>query len=241
MADNWEDVRTLYMSSDGGKTWTSPGPTTSDNYPAVSGDPGDRMLPSLPTGVLPTKEMLGKKCMVPIMCSPTIRLAQKSSMVQAAITSSVNRSWRDLVKSFDASATSGMVAYDQTKNRIYAAIGESNQTSHLYQWENGTLSDITDRLPSDTEGKKPLGPLQIDPIDPRVVYAGNYNGWRMLESVAVMRSTDAGATWTSLTLKPGDAGIDGGGRNTNTLRVKPGHARSLGDERRSRYLEISAP
>ena len=218
----WHGNRTLNMSFDGGKTWTEPGPTSNVTEPAVSGDPrnsnvafwanwrtgdqgatwkkldgADRVYTYNPTGA---KELYG---------------THGNSVVKST---DHGVSWS---KVFDTPDAIWDLAYDQVNKRFYVSIGDrGDTTTRLYQWQNGTLSDITDRLAADQHGEKTASSVAVDPIDPSVVYASG-GQWQYMSSAATMRSTDAGATWKSLTLQPGDTGIDGGGRHGGTVRVHP--------------------
>ncbi|MEK7383633.1 MAG: hypothetical protein AAB262_10170, partial [Elusimicrobiota bacterium] len=221
------DTKTLYTSSDGGKTWTAPGVTGGDDH--VSGDPGnpngafwgnwrtadqgatwqrmsgaDRVFTYNPAG---TKELYGTRgAQYPAGTSNTVVKSVDHGVTWSAVFTAPNIIWD--------------IAYDHIRNRIYVTLGDRGDTTpRFYQWQNGTLSDITDRLPADQEGARTIHTVAVDPVDPSVVYAGG-GRWDYIMSAGVMRSLDAGATWKTLTLQPADTGIDGG-RQPGTLRVHP--------------------
>ncbi|MEK7556204.1 MAG: hypothetical protein AAB523_02880, partial [Patescibacteria group bacterium] len=226
----WSGNRTLNMSVDGGKTWTGPGPASNVNEPAVSGDPGNpnvafwanwrtadqgatwreldganRVYTYNPTG---TKELYGVRGGdYPPGTENTVVKSLDHGVTWTSVFTVPNIVW-DL-------------AYDHTKNRFYITVGDrGNHSTELYQWQNGTLTNITSRLPADQRNTKSAHTVAVDPVDPTIVYAAG-GRWDYQTSMAVMRSTDAGATWKPLTLQPGDSGIDGGGRQPGAVRVNP--------------------
>jgi len=226
-APEWSGPRSIYTSADGGRTWVDTGHASSDDMPVTSGDPAN------PDGAFwcnwrtadqgaTWEQMSG--CDRVFAYNPSGDHALYGTHGSTVVKSTDHGvSWSPV---FDALGKIHDLAYDHAHNRIYATVGNNDWDSHLVHWEAGKLTDITARLPADSDRYAPdtahsASSVAVDPIDPNVVYAGRAP-WLHQASIAVMRSTDAGATWTALTKQPGDTGIDGGGHNTVALSVHPG-------------------
>ena len=112
------------------------------------------------------------------------------------------------------------VAYDHIISRLYIAYGDQGY-GKLYRYQNTVLTDISSRLPLDPLFNfNSAQCVAVDPADPRVVYVGRQDDNASV-GYAVMRSTDSGTNWVGLSLQPGQAGLDGGGRGAMRLRVHP--------------------
>ena len=123
-------------------------------------------------------------------------------------------SW-NTVATFPAGAIQD-IAWDQVRNRLYVVAGGNRQ---LFMWQGGVMTEITGRLPVDNNGARGANTVAVDPLDPDVVYAGVHADI-YCSSAAVVRSTDAGVTWTILTKQVGGPGLDGG-REASCIRVNP--------------------
>jgi hypothetical protein len=77
-------------------------------------------------------------------------------------------------------------------------------------------------LPGDADGNVRIVTVAVDPHDAAVVYAGSNRGFIRAEA-GLLRSTDGGATWTSLTRKarPLDGTFADGGYEVKCVRVHP--------------------
>jgi hypothetical protein len=102
------------------------------------------------------------------------------------------------------------LAYDPSRERFYIATG----TAGLAMWQNGVVTFVN--TPSDQFGAHKIKTVAVDPVAPNVVYAGG-PGDLYASTAAVVRSTDAGATWTALT----GAGQTDGGHEAWMIRVHP--------------------
>ncbi len=229
-AGGWSGPRTLKLSVDGGAIWSEPGATSDDTDPAVVGDPTDanvafwsywrtddqgdswqtmsgcdRVFTYNPVNAMELYGVAGGQ--YPPGTGNTVVTSSDHGVTWTPVFTTPNIIW-DL-------------AFDHVRNRFYVTMGDRGDTStQLYQWQADTLTEITGRLPADQRDTREAQTVAVDPVDPDVVYAGG-SRWDYLTDAAVMRSLDAGVTWTSLTLRPGDIGIDGGGRETGVIRVHP--------------------
>ncbi len=112
------------------------------------------------------------------------------------------------------------VAIDHTRQRLYVA----TEGDHLYFFEAGSNTEITQRVPLDQYGNRSFRTVAVDPRNPDVVYtAGPKNVYKT--DAAVKRSTDAGETWeiiipndrTPQVVPPPD-----GANEVLVVRVNPG-------------------
>lgn len=91
------------------------------------------------------------------------------------------------------------IAYDHVHDRIWVA-GKDN---HLYRCDGPGYEPVSvrDRLPKDLVGDEFMtSAVAVDPVDPRVVYAGACGtGLFIQRDNAVARSLDGGETWQRLT------------------------------------------
>lgn len=115
------------------------------------------------------------------------------------------------------------VAYDHVNDRIWVA-GKDN---HLYRCDGPDYEPVSvrDRLPRDLVGDGFMASaVAIDPVDPRVVYAGACGtGLFIQRDNAVARSLDGGETWQRLTGDDRFASTPGvtPAQMTSAIRVHP--------------------
>ena len=108
------------------------------------------------------------------------------------------------------------LAYDQVRNRFYLAVNDS-----LVQYEGGAFTTVSN-VPVDQYNTIRVATVAVDPVDPAIVYVGNHRDiWQC--NNAVVRSTDAGASWTNLTGNTPlpDFNTPGGPREGWWIRVHP--------------------
>lgn len=114
------------------------------------------------------------------------------------------------------------VAYDHLADCLWVAADNS-----IFQCQGPTYTpiNIKDRLPVDHFGHGMVATtVAIDPVDPRVVYAGALGtGLWLQRDNAVARSCDSGATWERLTCNPtfSSNGWSTPAQMTSALRVHP--------------------
>ncbi len=100
------------------------------------------------------------------------------------------------------------VAYDQVRNRVYAASYRDGGAFAYVDLSSGTKVDLIGRIPADQKGSRNITTVAVDPVDPSIVYAGGWHG-AYISSVSCVRSTDAGATWQNLSDgSKGDGGYE---------------------------------
>lgn len=86
------------------------------------------------------------------------------------------------------------VAIDHLKNRLYVVV----KNNRLFIAENGTITEITNRIPVDQYSNRTIKTVAVDPVDPSVVYvAGPMNVYKT--DASVKRSVDSGQTWQIIT------------------------------------------
>jgi len=212
---SWGGTRSLKVSIDGGTTWSDTGLTGSGTDTAC-GDPNNSNiafwhdLRTTDQGATWTRMTACKGVF-------TYNPAGSKELYGANL--------RNVVKSTDGGATWTTVAtfpgnvydiaFDHVRNRLYVA----SDNRVLYQWQGGTVTDITSRLPADNQGWQGANTVAVDPVNPDVVYAGKHGDIYMSDA-AVVRSIDGGVTFQKLTKQPGGTGLDGA-RETTCIRVHP--------------------
>lgn len=106
------------------------------------------------------------------------------------------------------------LAYDHVRNRFYVA-----SQDRLKRYQNGTWTTLA--TPVDQYGGIRVRTVAVDPVDPTIVYAGNHKDVYSCHN-AVVRSTDAGATWTNLHVRaPLSSRGNGGPHEVQCIRVHP--------------------
>ncbi len=109
------------------------------------------------------------------------------------------------------------LAIDHNKRIIYAVTDWGVYSLNIETKEIAKF----DNFPTDREGNFPQWTVAVDPVETDIVYIGCRIGTYMTD-VAVVRSLDAGKSWTNLTRQPGDGRVGpDGARETSTLRVHP--------------------
>ncbi|ANE46435.1 hypothetical protein SY83_09290 [Paenibacillus swuensis] len=113
------------------------------------------------------------------------------------------------------------LAYDHIRNQLYIV----NEWSTLYKYDlnTGLLDELKENMPADQFGNRHMRSVAVDPVDPSIVYvAGAANTYQT--DTSVVRSTDGGETWTTLTrskrLNNTQFGKDGG-HEAYVIRVHP--------------------
>ncbi len=125
--------------------------------------------------------------------------------------------WRD-VKALGTTWIEDL-AYDWKRDRIWFTVDWRGWFGHV-DGASGTITSLTHLLPDDWQGKGAVS-VACDPVDPDVVYVANYSGEAISRSAAA-RSTDAGATWSTLQRQPGEAVTGADGINEGIwVRVNP--------------------
>jgi hypothetical protein len=112
------------------------------------------------------------------------------------------------------------LAYDHVRNLMYVAKGEA----HIDLWtrSSGAWIDLTSRFPLDNQGQRRGNTVAVDPLDTSVVYVGSRGNYYRTDA-ALLRSLDAGATWSNLTLTAAQAAAGGvdGANEVMCVRVHP--------------------
>ena len=229
----WNGPRTIYVSRNGGASWTATTATwTGGNDPAWASDtslvdPRDTNIAFLgrhrtTDGGLTWNVMNGCKGVFTWNRANSAELfgCADASGTSLVMSTDHGATWSTL----SGAALSGEVitdiAYDHTRNLMYVARGER----HIDLWtrSSGTWTDLTSRFPVDNQGERRGNTVAVDPVDTSVVYVGSRGNYYRTD-VALLRSLDAGATWTNLTLTAAQAaagGIDGA-NEVMCVRVHP--------------------
>ena len=219
-ADSWGGDRTLFVTQDGGKTWVNTHHVGGKTYlDTACGDPNNANVGfwndwRTVDGGKTWTEMTA--CDGVLTFSPT----GKKELY--------GRLHNTLVRSYDDGATWQNVCAPNTNWLVDAAVDPAHglfyvctDQRHLFQYNaaSGAMTDLTSRLPTDNNGMQAASTVACDPLHPEIVYAGAHADV-YATSAAVVRSLDAGKTWQSLTLQPGQPGPDGGHEAT-CVRVNP--------------------
>ena len=145
------------------------------------------------------------------------RLIMDSSSPSTLYTVSSSRVWKttndgDSWTPLSTSTTDGSTL----SQLLYVAVAKSN-SNVLMTWNGSTIYRSTDGGTTWTK-KPPLNypvtSLDIDPIDPNVIYIGSYSGCSGCSGV--LMSTDGGNSW-----QPRGTGLPGNFRPTLAIRVDP--------------------
>jgi photosystem II stability/assembly factor-like uncharacterized protein len=111
------------------------------------------------------------------------------------------------------------VAFDHIKNKLFVVINGDR----IFVYENGTLTEITSRVPKDQFNNSAIRAVAVDPNNPNVVYcAGPKNIYKT--DASVKRSLDGGKTWEIITPnKRTNNGVETGdaANEVFALRVNP--------------------
>ena len=210
-ADGWGGKRILRVSQDGGATWTDTkvelgGPDVSFGVP---GDPKVAFAHDHRTGDggATWAKMAG--------CDGVFATGVKGELLGVAgrsVVRSVDEGihWAKLA---DAPDEVRDLAYDPVRRRVYAVLGDRAAFwSSGWQWLD---------LPKNQFGGTNARSVAVDPSDPAVVYVAQAANV-FSTTAAMVRSTDAGKTWTNLTRNsPLGPGERDGGREGLCVRVHP--------------------
>ena len=226
-AAGWGNPRELKVSRDGGTTWAvmrdAAGKPLVFVGPDVSfGDPTDKNVVFASNyrsadGGATWAAMAG--CEAVLTASPTgaRELYGKRTNKEVEQTDLVVSRDRGVTWTRLASLPGNIddIACDTARRRLYVA-----GSGGLKYWQDGAWTTVTG-MPKDQWGGNRIRSVAVDPVNPAVVYAAS-NRDLFSTGVAVVRSTDAGATWSNLTL---NAPLDGkrrdGGREALCVRVHP--------------------
>lgn len=211
-AAGWGAPRKLRVSRDGGATWTET-PHVYAGPDAAFGDPTDPQV--LFASNLRSSDG-GQTWTAMPNCDAVLTAANAmlygkrgDALVQS---SDKGATWTETAR------TSGGItdiAIDSSRGKIYVVSGDA-----LKIWQNGAWKTV-ENLSKDQWGGNRVASVAVDPTNPTIVYLACHRDL-FSTNAAVLRSTDAGATWTNLTvnapLKPGQRD---GGREAIWVRVHP--------------------
>ena len=221
---SWGGLRNLCISIDGGSTWNILTNTAAGTaaYPvptdAACGDPNNPNVGFWnnwrTTDQGATWAMM-PACTGVYTYNPSGAHELYGSYGNTVIKSTDDGASWSTVAIFSAGAIQD-IACDQVRNRLYIVAGGNRR---LFMWQGGVTTEITARLPVDNNGSQGANTVAVDPLDPDVVYAGVHADI-YCSSASVVRTIDAGVTWTILTKQAGGPGLDGG-REASYIRVNP--------------------
>ena len=201
-APSWGGPRTLKVSRDGGKTWTAAsdaagkpvvfaGPDVSNGDPAAPGvcfasnwrsaDSARTWAPM--TGCDAVFTSPGKAAL----------LGRHGRRVCRSLDHGVT--WADITP--DVPGGLGDIALDPKRRRLYVASDGHVKAYDLAQGVGGTWTIL--ETPKDARGATFASSVCVDPANPSIVYAGGAANLYATDAT-VVRSTDAGKTWTNLTV-----------------------------------------
>lgn len=210
-ADGWGGKRILRVSQDGGATWRDTGIALAgpDVSYGVPGDPKVAFAKDHRTadGGATWAKMEG--------CEGVFTTGAKGELLGVsgkAVVRSTDKGahWAKLA---DAPDEVRDLAYDPIRRRVYAVLGDRAAYWQAgWQWLD---------LPKNQFGGTNARSVAVDPVDPAVVYVAQAANV-FSTTAAMVRSTDAGKTWTNLTRNtPLGPGERDGGREGLCVRVHP--------------------
>ena len=97
---------------------------------------------------------------------------------------------KNWIEIFDAQTKIEDVAYDYYEKCVYVVTGDKFLKSTL----DGTVQNLTNKIPNNTLGEKILTEIEVDYIYPNVIYVGGKSD-NYINDCSVMISVDAGETW----------------------------------------------
>jgi len=211
-ADSWGGKRILRVSRDGGISWTDTGIELS-GLQSSYGDPRNAKVGfafnhrTTDAGLIWSK-MTG--------CSGVMTHTPDGTLYGADD--------RNVVRSTDSGATWSVVAtaegdvqdvaVDPKRNRVYAVFNERAAVFSGGAWEYLPI-------PTNQVGWHSVRSVCVDPARPHLVYVGSAANL-FISSVPVLASSDAGRTWTNLTLNRAPKGEErDGGKEAMCVRVHP--------------------
>ncbi len=217
--ESWSSPRHLRLSRDGGATWSTlngadgkplqlAGAETSLGDPA---DPKIAFAANLRTadGGATWQAMVG--CSGVYAADPVGHALFGVTEHEVVTSTDHGATWTSL-----GSVEGGVsdLAYDQVRAQIYVASQDRLKVRRADAW-------VTLATPADQFGNVRVITVATDPRDPAVVYVGGPRNIYASQAT-ISRSTDAGATWTNLTVTaPLSAGRSGGPHEVSMIRVHP--------------------
>ncbi|MDX1931606.1 MAG: hypothetical protein SFU56_03285 [Capsulimonadales bacterium] len=218
-AEEWGGPRTLRLSRDGGATWQFARDADTGKNAVLKGpdvgaaDPRDRNV--LFASNYRSADRGATWRAMPDCDGVFITVAgalygKKEDRVVRSVDQGVT--WKTVV-----TVPGGFtdLAVDPGRQRIYVASEE-----RLKYWAGGDRWTSVP-TPADQYGNTRVRTVAVDPVDPSVVYVGGSRD-TYATTAAVCRSTDAGKTWTNLTVTAPLSTTQGDGpHEVNAIRVHP--------------------
>lgn len=219
-APGWGGPRAQKVSRDGGQSWAPTGQT----YAGPDVGCGDPAAPDVAFASNLRTTDGGQTWAAMPDCDAVFTASAGPDHALLGVKAHAGRKATDIVRSLDHGVTWRVfasspdvvrdLAFDHVRNRLYA-VGPWE----LSAWENGSWRTM--ETPLDQTGGRSISSVAVDPTDPAIVYAGSVRNW-ISTSVAVVRSTDAGAAWQNLTVsRPLKPGVTDGGHEATWVRVNP--------------------
>ena len=212
---SWTAAPVLTVSRDGGFSWTTTG-LSYDGAKVATGDPRDPQVAfagSLRTADRAMTWQRMADCTGVFAHDAQGRLYGRGP---AGVVTSDDHgaTWTTLAA---ATGTIDDLAVSADGRAVWTVVDRRD----LRRWQNGTWTTITTLVPDQEPDRPCASSVAVDPVDARIVYVGRSRN-RFTSSVSVQRSTDGGATWTSLTLStPLQDGQRDGAREAFCVRVHP--------------------
>jgi hypothetical protein len=211
-ADSWGGKRMLRVSQDGGKSWRDTGVEL--NGPDVSFPPAGH--PRVAFAKDHRTQDGGKTWAKMQGCEGVFASGRGRDLYgvagKAVVKSGdLGRIWTQVA---DAPDEVRDLAYDGKRGRLYAVLGD-----RAFRWTGSAWWELD--IPKNQFGGSSARSIAVDPQKPEVVYVGSA-GNLYSTTVALVRSEDAGRTWTNLTrTAPLGPGVLDGGREVTCVRVHP--------------------
>jgi lysophospholipase L1-like esterase/photosystem II stability/assembly factor-like uncharacterized protein len=218
-SDHWGPPRRLRVSRDGGKTWAFVNgpdgkPLTLDGADVSLSDPADPKF--LFCGSLRSADggatwARMADCEGVFTFNPATKALYGKKGSAVVVSKDHGATW---TKAAEVEGGFRDVAVDHKSGRVYVA-----SQDQLKVWDGKAWTTV--ETPKDQYGRPCVRTVAVDPQATAVVYVG---GSRDIYSshATVCRTTDAGKTWTNLTVNaPLAAGAPGGPHEVSAIRVHP--------------------
>jgi hypothetical protein len=212
---SWTGPTVLCVSRDGGATWTNTG-LAYDGARAAYGDPLDPQVAF--AGSLRTVD--GAATWERMTACAGVYAHDTAGRLYGQASGGV-------VMSTDHGATWTILAPNQGTINDLAVSSDGRQvwavvnSKELRRWDGTAWTAIANLLPDQDPLWPRVNSVAVDPTDPQIVYVGRCRDV-LTSSVSVQRTTDGGATWTSLSEQvPLADGRKDGGREAFCVRVHP--------------------